>query len=401
MQNDWSFKLNINASKNTKYYYKLELVDNQYDSYVLTWSFTTPEKYESNSPNSTISLINDTYFAKYNNTQVLENTMLSWSGIILFNNTNSWSIKQNIWDIEMTFSTWTTKIDSVFNKDNIADLKWNWWFLLPKYLNVWENISNETSFSWSKLKNLNIEKLLKIWSDVVWVWMNLSQKVVISLPINKNTWKYRVLTSEDLLNWSEIPNIIKSEWKIYFATNSFSYFAVYNEEDVVIPPVIPPVVTPEVPKTTSWWGSWGWLMRDKCPLWDNSYSYYDGKCDGEVKNISNTQDNTTINDIHTKLEIPQTKNIYGNVNLEWYELIVVKNNRLSKMLNEFELRLIQDEKFTINQKNYIIEKCNDFMTASYFLDISKNKSKNLQINFQRKKIVFQWAINIYLLMKNS
>jgi|GEM_PF-5103699 len=34
LQEDGSFKINLNLRKNLNYYYKLEIVDNQYDSYI-------------------------------------------------------------------------------------------------------------------------------------------------------------------------------------------------------------------------------------------------------------------------------------------------------------------------------------------------------------------------------
>ncbi len=428
LQNDWSFKLNLNVTKNTNYYYKLELVDNQYDTYILTWSFLTPTKFESSSTWNTISLTNDTYFAKHNNTWIQAWETKNISKITLFNNVWTWSVTQSFWDINMTFGTWETNVESLFNSWS-NNLVWNWWFLLPKEINVWENIADNIMYSWSLLKNYNVEKLVKIWSDVLWLWMNLWQKVVISLPVNKNTWKYRVLVSEDLQNWSEIPNVIKSEAKIYFATNHFSYFAVYNEADVVVPPVVIPEnptnpttptipTTPETPTNPTYPNTWSWtiinpttpdtwswvvnkkksnahsLSKDFCVKWDYSWNLYDRKCDAKI--IINSV--IVTKDI---VKIPETKFNYSKVNILWYELVVVKNNKLSQMLNEFELKLIQDEKITSDQKNYIIQSCNEFMTASYFLDISKKKTNNLQINFQRKKIAFQWAINIYLMMKNS
>jgi hypothetical protein len=65
-----SFNINLNLAKWKLYHYELEIVDNQYDKYIASGSFLVPEKYEANSTINMIPLTNDSFFAKYNNTEV-------------------------------------------------------------------------------------------------------------------------------------------------------------------------------------------------------------------------------------------------------------------------------------------------------------------------------------------
>ncbi len=361
-----SFNISLNLAKGKRYYYELEIVDNQYDKYVVTWDFVVPEKYESNSNVNIIPLTSDSFFAKYNNTEVVGEKKID--KLVLFNNpvqeiistgttineageeveektiTYSWGLKDMIFDekITMTFGTGETFIDTLTHS-----WVWNGWFVTPKLINKNEFISDKSSYSGSILKNLHIENIVKVGADSLWVGMQLNQPVQIKLPIQDTNGEYKVIKSEDGITWQEV--VSTQSWSnISFATNHFTYFAVYDTKKVVvIPPVKPEEPTqPENPGTgtgwdnsgwsnsgtgstwgwsssswssSSWgsnwwntwsgstgWGSssggssssssswwWGWggwvtLAKDYCPGWDFSASYYDGKCWEKPKTSSQT-----------------------------------------------------------------------------------------------------------------
>ncbi len=234
LQKDWSYKVNFNLTKLRNYHYRIEYTDNQYDTYIATWSFVVPNKYESNSTNQVIPLDTDSLFAKYNNTQVIWNTSITKltlydnSGTTVTNSwitTFSWSLKIipfSGW-INMTFWTGETSISSLTNS-----WVWNWGFMLPKFINKNEFFSEESVFNWQKLKNLNVEKLLKVWADTLWVWMQLNQDVKIEIPVTNTAWTYKIVTSEDGINWTELArknDTVLSGSTLSFYTNKFSYFA--------------------------------------------------------------------------------------------------------------------------------------------------------------------------------
>ncbi len=232
LQKDWSYKVNFNLAKLKNYYYKIEIVDNQYDTYIATWSFIIPNKFESNSTNQVLPLDSDSLFAKYNNTLVSWNTNIT--KLTLYNNvlaswsTNSWTLKDIsfTWGVTMTFGTWETFISTLTNS-----WIWNWWFYLPQFVNKNEFLSDSSTFNWQKLKNLNVEKILKVWADTLWVWMQLNQDVMISFPANNQAGIYKIITSEDWITWSELSrkDEITLTWSnINFYTNKFSYFALLD-----------------------------------------------------------------------------------------------------------------------------------------------------------------------------
>lgn len=147
--------------------------------------------------------------------------------------TFSWSLKTITFSgwINMTFGTGETSISTLTNS-----WVWNWGFVLPKFINKNEFFSEESVFNWQKLKNLNVEKLLKVWADTLWVWMQLNQDVKIEIPVSNTTWTYKIVTSEDGLNWTELARkneTVLSGSTLGFYTNKFSYFALVEWTNTV------------------------------------------------------------------------------------------------------------------------------------------------------------------------
>ncbi|NDK07809.1 DUF1800 family protein [Candidatus Gracilibacteria bacterium] len=242
LQKDGSYKVNFNLTKLRNYYYKIEIVDNQYDTYTATGSFVVPNKFESNSTNQVIPLDTDSLFAKYNNTQVTGNTSITKltlydnSGTTVTNSgitTFSGSFKTIPFSggINMTFGTGETSISTLTNSG-----VWNGGFVLPKFINKNEFFSEESVFNGQKLKNLNVEKLLKVGADTLGVGMQLNQDVKIEIPVSNTTGTYKIVTSEDGLNWTELARkneTVLSGSTLGFYTNKFSYFALVEGTNTV------------------------------------------------------------------------------------------------------------------------------------------------------------------------
>ncbi len=418
-KNDNSFNIEVTLPKEKTYYYELDIVDNQYDKYTASWIINTPKKFETNSTNTTIPLDKDSYFAKYKNTLVSWNT--STDRFTLFNNpveeitlswwTNSWttiyswSIKDvsfNSW-ITLSFWTWETFFDTLTNS-----WVWNWWFKLPTFINKNEFIWENAVFNTQKLKDLNIENILKIWADSLWVWIKLNQKIKITLPIKNQSANYKILKSEDWINWIEIISI-KNWSNISFETNNFTYFALVNDV-VVTPPVTPPVVSPPVTTPpSSWWGGWWWgsLNIDNCPSWDYSPSYYDGMC--EKKEVNSTNSNTENNknnwsvkdkkyveDLKQKM-LQERQNakkdgeVVKYIEIQNYKVAQIEDYKISSLITRLSLYIILNPKIKSTDKSNYIERFNEFLIARYLFEKQPNslelKNKHIKQTILLKNVV--------------
>ncbi len=272
-------KINVylnNINSKLKYYYKITLYDNQYNETILEWSFISPEVIRDSSE---LSIQSDTRLTKYNNTSinwslVLEDPILLWSND---------SISNIEWenDIKMLTSTWTY-INSLTSSS--TGVVWNWGFVLPKEINKVYFLKDWTKIWNNDISNINIEKLIKVWADKLWVWMSLNKDVEIQVPINQNK-NYVVYSSENWINWQKhnSNNVVKNNWLLSIKTNHFSYYALIEADSNwnIIDNSILEENSDEVENTSKKFSSW-WrsviLRKDSCEFWDFSPSYYDRDC---------------------------------------------------------------------------------------------------------------------------
>lgn len=237
LQTDWSYKIgSISVPKNTEYFYRLILRDNQFNEYVINWNFRTPNNYTNST--TTLSWSSDNVLQRYNNTTVTGSTNL-WTPLTIFNNSWTWSLWIINWQSGITLeqiSTGQTLVNSLFT--NSWTFVWNWGFLLPRLINGDTLITDNSNYSWTLLSNLNIRKIIKIGSDIYWVWMRLNNPVRLRIPYSWAIgWRLRIITSEDGINWHNISYTWAtfSWWVISFETDSFSFFAVVDEASDTIP----------------------------------------------------------------------------------------------------------------------------------------------------------------------
>jgi hypothetical protein len=152
--------LNIwNLPKNTKYYYKVTVFDNQYNKSIISWDFITPDIKAL--WNTIIWTWATTRFLKYENQLVnwnfkLENWTSSWITL-----SNSW-VTEFVWkdNIKLISYTWTyiTDLTSSWWTWSI----WNWTFTLPENINKDNFLSTNATFKTEKLENLKIWKIIKM-----------------------------------------------------------------------------------------------------------------------------------------------------------------------------------------------------------------------------------------------
>lgn len=434
-QSDNSFKINFNLTKGTKYYYKVEIVDNQYDTYIATGSFIAPDKITDVNKNQ-ISLSTDTYFSKYDNTII--SGVQDISKIVLYNNpvetiintgstntgstntwttntgtiTYSWSIKDISFTGGIIMSFWTG--ETSISQINANSWVWNGWFILPKIIDKNEFLSDISTFSGEKLKNLNIENILKVWADTLWVGMNINRDVKISLPVKNGTGTYKVLTSENGMSWNEIQKkeSITLSWNtLSFSTNHFSYFALYETtQSVIIPPVVvvpPVIVTPPIvtPPSSSWWGSWWWgggLVKDSCPSWDFSPSYYDRTCwDKSVEIIK--KDETTTSISKNKLYYQNLKkqillqrasqkssiSPLQKLNYNGYEIYYISGYNTK----DITLKILNSKIISKTNKTMYVNRINSYLQAKYNFNSASIKSRELKNKLAKQEILLKSVLN--------
>ncbi len=257
-----------------KYYYKITLLDNQYNKKVLSWSFVSSKRiYSANEyilPKDT-----NTFFGLFRNwitSKVLNQKIYlskTWTSIL-------------IWEWNKIIASSWTYVDSI---ETLSWVKWKWWFMLPTDLNSDLVLDDSLKIDGKNIKNLKIWKLLKVGSDIPWVKMNLNTWVEIvldNLDINK---KYKLYTSEDLDTWTTMNWLVKENWKYKIKTNHFSYYLLLetdNSWNLVVINQNNNWNTSTVENTNknkySGWGGGPRLIKDNCPYGDFSESYYDKTC---------------------------------------------------------------------------------------------------------------------------
>jgi len=450
-----SFNISLNLAKWKLYYYELEIVDNQYDKYIASGSFLVPEKYEANSTINTIPLTNDSFFAKYNNTEVdwekkidklvlLNNplqeiistgTVLDeeWNEIEQILKTYTWWLKDVTFseNIVMTFGTGETFIDTL-----TSSWKWNWGFILPKFINKNEFISWNASWSGITLKNLNIENILKVWADSLWVGMKLNQTVKITLPVEDENGDYKIIKSEDGIHWEQI--LVSQSWKnITFDTSHFTYFAIYDSKKIIISPTEPE--NPQNPENPGswwwssgwgntwgsgsswWWSSWGWssswwgsvwwwwgggwvsFPKDNCPSWDFSSSYYDGKCFDAIKTQTGTINQEIIKDkayyqamknqiLEDRKKLKTTNEVkIISTNIWNYTITEISWYKLSNKVKTISMWISANKKLSDNEKKKYIERLNAFLLARYQYEMQKT-SQEMKNKYNKEMILLKSVI---------
>ncbi len=307
-----------NLSENREYHYKIEIFDNQYNSKIITGSFITPE-YKSNQETE-LEINKNTFLSQYNNTNI-ENSLILQNPIYLTHTgSQSYSTNESI----VLESTQETFIEELISNQKVI---WNGWFILPVEINKSDFISNLSKYNDTKLEDFNnIEKIIQVWSDILWVWMKLNNNVTLNIDQIPSNKKYWVLTSNDWKSWERVndQNIQQENNKLKIIINHFSYFAIVeldNNWEIMIN-------TQEDDNSdwnnnsNSWSSGWGGGShvpdKDNCPYGDYSKSYYDRTCGKD----------------YTAKEIYKIANSYEVRNNLSYN---IENDQINNALNELEI----------------------------------------------------------------
>lgn len=150
---------------------------------------------------------------------------------------------------ELSFLSWTTFSTGLTSRT--PGMVWYWWFIL------WEKINRDTFWPTNALLTsenqlipvANIAQVNKIGPDVIGMGMKLNQKLTLSFTNLSWSGKYRVISSQDGITWSDVEGTGQMyqpdfQGKISFQTDHFSYFALLADAPVTTPPTCSMNISP-------------------------------------------------------------------------------------------------------------------------------------------------------------
>jgi len=296
--------------------------------------------------------------------------ILSWNTIYLyiidlFGYDLTWAILFNTWEVNSGTLVWPENldltIDNSFNSWIVIQSTWNsaspevieayipphtiiiqtWATCTPTVIQY--PILTGKTYAESWLQDYNIYTTFKIWFICSWStakfydmsWYLKEIEIRIKDPNLITTWITKVRYSNDLVNWNAMGTANVVNHIATFKTTHFTYFALWNDKPTRQQPVI---------------GGWGWwwgtrLIKDDCPDWDYSDSYYDNDCwSADSHNIVNY-----CGIWETKYSSEQTDAFQyaywlwittmcpiEDARLDWYIL----RKELAKMISEFAIKVV-------------------------------------------------------------
>ncbi len=220
---------------------------NQYTPTSLDPSILTPRIIRSNQATA-VTGTGNLIFRRFDNLEVLPTgTALSGSGLILSTIAGSGSTGVTTivgtGGVQVQTSSGTTAVTSVVSAS--GSIRWHGGYILGELIDPSVFVSEKATLSGASLSAMNIEKIARVGADTLGVGMRLSQNVTLSFPVNTVT-PYRILSSEDGLNWSELaPSVTPVNGRVSFSTPHFSLFAAVS---TVAP--LPPSCTISASNTT-------------------------------------------------------------------------------------------------------------------------------------------------------
>ena len=284
------------VSSNKEYFYKINIFDNQYNLKTLEGSFMTPLVNATN--NQILNITGKTRFRKLENKNIT-GTMTLWvdEQIILSSDSNVIFTWEN--NITMEATNTGTIVKSL---ETSTGTTWDGTFILPNEISVWDFLDWEWNFWTNKLKNLHVEKIIKVWADTLWVGLTLNKPVTINVPWINSSKNYTILYSEDGQNWKQLENsnVVKNSTNLSFNTSHFTYFAIAESISNGWTPIIDESEDEDNWTDDNWWtdnwdnndwnnnaissSGWGggWFTKDYCKYGDYSSSYYDKSCGKSV-----------------------------------------------------------------------------------------------------------------------
>lgn len=330
---------------------------------------------------------------------------------------NVWTWESLTWATSFTF-TQAVKVSSgtisviIPNNSIITNSNWTSFDLTSVYTWVLPNIPLSIQD--------NEQDVWKIKFWINWMKLNFSKPVKLSIPVNTSKSTVRILVKhfwDTTYQTSSLTDSISSScnngnavpatsiapvvnWIATIYTCSASEFIAVTDKNVVV---------------SSGWsgGGGGWykvLVKDSCPNWDNSKSYYDKDC-WDATIITKTTNTGTINSVTIKEAtwsiINSTGSIFDSntdeelalkntkkrtVNYKWMNIVVIDWYKLSTKTAIITKKIIENEQMSLSEKQHFINRVNEFLTSKYNLDIVKKKSVTLKNQYIKQYFLLKLSI---------
>ncbi len=234
------YRYNFQINPNSQTYFTLESFSNQYALTGFSWSLTgsTRPMILWNSIR-TVSQTGTSIMPLFGNT--VAPVILSGSGIILESTGSKMvSFPDNNF-ARIGFWSWLTNVIELTTATGTMNWRWGFVFGQPIDKNLFIPSTATITSDGRNIPVQNISHLFRIGADLRWVWMKLNQRVSIEfsgVPLGE---RYRVISSQDGINWSDVessgatysPSLTGS---ITVSTDHFSYFALFAGSILIPPP---------------------------------------------------------------------------------------------------------------------------------------------------------------------
>ncbi len=256
-----------------------------------------------------------------------------------------------------------------------------------------------------------------VWKIKFWIngkKLNFSKPVKLQIPVSTSSATVRIKAKHAWIEWYQtyaLTDIIASNCFNGIATPSSNIAPVVNGIATIYTcsasefiAVTDKVVVPE---PSRWWGGWGvTLVRDNCPSWDFSPSYYDKTCgtaptvlnDASLSQVTKELSdmvismkwtgsiaNSTVNEqIRFKYIVEskvQTAKYFG------FDIKYIPTYDLSKNTTKLSMAVINNKNLTASDKQRYVWIINEFLVARYNYELAQTKHQLLRNKYNKQTIL--------------
>lgn len=161
-----------------------------------------------------------------------------------------------------------------------------------------------------------------------------------------------------------------------------------------------------------WWGGWVRLVKDNCPWWDFSPSYYDNDCGTPpaiTKDSSLQQVTKELGDMVSTIKTQQTiANQTTNEKIRFkyivesriqtakyfgFEIKYIPTYDLSKNTVRLSMAIINNKNLTFAEKQRYVHIINEFLVARYNYELAQTKHQILRNKYNKQTILLTNVMN--------
>lgn len=247
--------------------------------------------------------------------------------------------------------------------------------------------------------------------------LNFSKPVRVQIPVSTTASSVRIKVKHAGIEWYQtysLTDTIASNCFNGIATPSSNVASVVNGVATIYTCSASEFVAVTDKQTSSsssssggGWGGWGvTLVRDNCPSWDFSPSYYDKTC-GNIPTVLNdaklsevTKElsdmvismkgtgsiaNTTVNEQIRFKYIVESK--VETAKYAWYDIKYISTYDLSKNTTKLSMAVVNNKTLTSVEKQRYVAIINEFLVARYNYELAQTKNQVLRNKYNKQTIL--------------